>query len=92
MQSCFNGINKKYQRKRKNKYLEHLIEPSFQGLNRLLVLLFENETDRVGHTGYYHPIVETKDYNVTTNYRNFFDQPIRNNIKAYKNIRKIATA
>ena len=28
-----------------NKYLDHLINPSFQGVNRLFVLSFENEND-----------------------------------------------
>ena len=35
--------------------------------------------------------VEIKDYNVKIDGRNFFDQPINNNIKTYTNIRKIAT-
>ena len=29
-----------------NRYLNHLINPSFQGVNRLFVLSFENENDR----------------------------------------------
>ena len=29
-----------------NRYLNHLINPSFQGVNRLFVLSFENEDDR----------------------------------------------
>ena len=32
-----------------------------------------------------------KDYNVKIDGRNFFDQPIKEDIKTYKNIRKIAT-
>ena len=38
---------------RQNQYLDSLIYPSFQGLNRLFVLLFENERDRIVQTGYY---------------------------------------
>ena len=30
----------------RNKNLNHLIEPSFQGVNRLFVLAFENDTQR----------------------------------------------
>ena len=30
-----------------NQYLDHLIDTIFQGGNRFLVLLFENETDRI---------------------------------------------
>ena len=32
-----------------------------------------------------------KDYNVMINRRNFFDQPIQNDLKTYDNIRKIET-
>ena len=42
------------------------------------------------HTGFYHSPVEIKDYNATINNTNFFDQPIRNNIKTYQNIRNTA--
>ena len=28
-----------------NRYLDYLIDPNFQGVNRLSVLLFENTTD-----------------------------------------------
>ena len=67
-----------------NRYLNHLISPSFQGVNRLFVLSFENENDRTSHLK-----VEIKDYNVMTDGRNFFDQPINSLNKTYENIRKI---
>ena len=44
-----------------NQFLDFLIDPSFQGVNRLFVLSFENEDDRKVHTGYYLPKVEIKD-------------------------------
>ena len=44
-----------------NMYLNYLINPSFQGVNRLFVLSFENEDDRASHSTYYLPIVEIKD-------------------------------
>ena len=59
-----------------NKILNYLINPSFQGVNRLFVLAFENENDRISHSTYYLPKVELKDYNVMIDGRNFFDQPI----------------
>ena len=59
-----------------NRYLNYLINPSFQGVNRLFVLSFENENDRTSHSTYYLPKVEIKDYNVMIDGRNFFDQPI----------------
>ena len=40
---------------------------------------------------YYLPKVEIKDYNVMTDGRNFFDQPINSMTKTHENIRKITT-
>ena len=68
-----------------------MIDPSFQWVNRLFVLLFENETDGEVHTKYYLPTEEIKDFNVIIDGRNLFDQPIKNDFKTYDNIRKIAT-
>ena len=75
----------------KNPNLNHLIEPSFQGVNRLFALAFENDTQRTSHTGSYLPNVEIKHYNVMINGENFFDQPIKDNKVTYENIRKVAT-
>ena len=74
-----------------NRYLNYLTDSSFQRVNRLIVLPFENETDREVHTKYYLPTVEMKAYNVIVDGRNFFDQPIKIGFKAYDNIRKIAS-
>ena len=63
---------------RRNADLNYLIEPSFQGVNRLFILAFENDTQRTSHSNYYLPNVEIKDYNITINGENFFDQPIKN--------------
>ena len=68
-----------------------MVEPSFQGVNRLFVLAFENDTQRTSYSGYYLPNVEIKNYNVMVNGENFFDQPMKNNKVTYENIRKIAT-
>ena len=73
-----------------NRYLNYLINPSFQGVNSLFVLSFENENDRISHSTYYLPKVEIKDYNVMIDGRNFFDQPKNGMSKTYENIRKIA--
>ena len=75
----------------RNPNLNHLVEPSFQGVNRLFVLAFENDNDRTSDDQYYLPTVEIKDYNIVINGENFFDQPIKNNTVIYDNIRKIAT-
>ena len=74
-----------------NPNLNHLIEPSFQGVNRVFVLAFENDNHRTTHDRYYIPNVEIKDYNIMINGENFFDQPIKNNKVTYENIRKITT-
>ena len=74
-----------------NPNLNHSVEPSFQGVNRLFVLAFENDDDRTSHDEYYLPTVEIKDYNIVINGENFFDQPVKNNKITYDNIRKIAT-
>ena len=44
-----------------NQYLNHLVDPSFQGVNRLFVLSFENENGRTSNSEYYLPKVEIKD-------------------------------
>ena len=59
-----------------NRYLNYLINPSFQRVSRLFVLAFENENGRTSHSTYYLPKVEIKDYNVMIDGKNFFDQPI----------------
>ena len=74
-----------------NRYLNHLINPSFQGVNRLFILSFENEDDRTLHSTFYLAKVELKDYNVIIDGKNLFDQPIKSMTKTYENIRKIAT-
>ena len=40
-----------------NPNLNHLLEPSFQGVNRIFVLAFENDTQRTRAKGYYLPNV-----------------------------------
>ena len=74
-----------------NPNLNHLFELSFQGVNRLFVLAFENDDDRISDDEYYLPTVEIKDYNIVINGENVFDQPIKNNKITNDNIRKIAT-
>ena len=73
-----------------NANLNHLIEPSFQGVNRLFVLAFENDAQRTSNKRYYIPNVEIKDYSVMIDGKNFFDQPVKNDKVTYENIRKIA--
>ena len=60
-----------------NPNLNHLIEPSFQGVNRLFVLAFENDAQRISNKRYYTLNVEIKDYNAMIDGKNFFDQPVK---------------
>ena len=60
-----------FQQKKQNQYLGFLIDPSFQGVNKLLDLLFQNEDDRKVHTGYYLSKVEIKDHNITIDGKTF---------------------
>ena len=68
-----------------------MVEPSFEGVNRVFVLAFENDTHRTTAKGYYLPHVEIKDCKIMINGENFFDQPIKNNKVTYENIGKIST-
>ena len=52
----------KYQPKvivqQQNQYLNFLVDPSFQEVNRLFVLSFENNGGRTSYMRYYLPLVE----------------------------------
>ena len=53
---------------------------------------FKNDDDgRESHKQYYLPTVEIKDYNVMTDERNFFDQPIRNDLKSLRWVKVMIT-
>ena len=62
----------------KNKYLNYLIDPTFSNVNRLFVLSFKNEDDRISYYKYYMPSIEIKDYNVLIYSNAFFELPIKN--------------
>ena len=86
----------------KDTFTKLSLDPSFQGVNRLFVLAFNNTTnnDNTGtanrvkkdsHRKYFLPRVENTDYNVSIDGRNFYDQAIKDQIRKYDEIRKIAT-
>ena len=58
---------------RPNQYLDYLINPIFQGVNRLFVSLFEDESQQTSYKQYYLPTLEVQDYNVMIDGQNFFD-------------------
>ena len=68
-----------------NPNVNHLVEPSFQRVNRLFVLAFENDDQRTRTNGYYLPNVEIKNYNIMINGENFFDQTIKDNKVTHEN-------
>ena len=69
-----------------NQYLNNLVDPCFQEVNRFFALSFESENGRTSHLE-----LEIKDCNVKIAGKNFFDQQINNYIKIYGKIRKTAT-
>ena len=42
-----------------NRYFNHLVNPSFQGVNRLFVLSVENENDGTSHSTYINSMTKT---------------------------------
>ena len=64
-----------------------LLDASFQGVNRLFVLTFNddnndtNKVERENHRKHFLPRVDITKYNVLINGRNFYDQPINDLIK-----------
>ena len=55
------------------------------------MLPFKYDDGRKSYKQYYLTIVKILDFNVMFDVRNFFDRPIKNDLKTYDNIRKIAT-
>ena len=51
----WNNYEPKVTTKIPNQYLDFLIEPSFQGVNRFFVISFENKVDRTLNRKYYIP-------------------------------------
>ena len=51
----------------------------------------EEGVDQKHYKKNYLPTVEIKNHNVMINGRNFFDQPVKNDLRIYNNIRKIAS-
>ena len=60
-----------------NANLNHLIEPSFRGVNRRFVLASDDDDQRISIRRYYIPNVEIKYYHVTIDGKTFFDQPVK---------------
>ena len=80
-----------------NNPIRFLLDASFQGVRRLFVLPLNNtdgdnkKVKRDSDTKYFLPRVNMTNYNVLTDGRNFYDQPINDLIKQCDEIRKTAT-
>ena len=62
----------------KTNNLNYLIDSTFNEVNRLFLLLFENEDDRTYFPKYYAPKLEINDFNVLIYGKGVFDVPIKN--------------
>ena len=56
----------------KTNNLNYLIDPTFNEVNRLFVLSFENEEDKTSFSKYYTSKVEIKDFNALIDEKSFF--------------------
>ena len=61
----------------KTNHLNHLIDQTFIKVNRLFVLLFENEEGRTSFSKYFVPKIEVKDFNVLIDRKSFFDVTVK---------------
>ena len=75
----------------RKRYLNYLTDPSFQGVNWLFVFSFENDVYQKSYRKYFLATVKIEEYNVITDGKNFFDHPIKNYLRTYEDIQKIAT-
>ena len=88
----WNKFQTKVSTERQNQSLGSLIDPSFQGLNRLFVLPFEDEAQRTSYWRYYLPTKEIKNYNVMIDRKKLFWSTNKKYlINIIDNIRKIST-
>ena len=70
------------------------LDPSFQGVNRLFVMAYDNDngnanrSTRDGRTRYYLPTIDLNKYNVVIDGRNFYDNPVESDIEKYRELKK----
>ena len=77
------------------KYIRELLDSSWQGVQRLFVLAYNNTAgnDQVSvdsYKRYFLPRVKIDNYNIEIDGRNFNDQPVNDSIKQYDEVRKIS--
>ena len=67
------------------------LDPSFQGVNRLFVMVYNRangQPTRNGQRKYYLPRIDLEKYNVIIDGRNFYDNPIESDIEKYRELKK----
>ena len=68
------------------------LDPSFQGVNRLFVMVYNgasNQPTRNGQRKYYLPGIDLEKYNVITDGRSFYDNAIESYIEKYRELKKV---
>ena len=63
----------------------------FYLVNSCFALSLENNAHRTSHQQYFLATIEINDYNVMINGKAFFNQPMKNDLRTYDNIQKMAT-
>ena len=69
--------------------LNYLINPTFNNVNRLFVLAFKNEEDKLSFSKYYKHTAEIKDYNILIDQQTFYELPTKNKEETYKAITEL---
>ena len=69
------------------------LDPSFQGVNRLFVMAFSRENNnqptRNGRAKYYLPRIDLKKNNFIIDGRNFYDNPVENDVEKYRELKRV---
>ena len=78
------------------KHIRELLDSSCQGVKRLFVFVYDNtaggnQVSVDSFKKYFLPRVKIENYNIETERRNFYDQPINDSIKPYDKLRKAST-
>ena len=77
-----------------NNFIREILDASFEGVNRLFVLVDGRDDDDATENSYriyFLPRITIKNYNIEIDGRNFYDQPINDSIKQYEEVRKVST-
>ena len=68
------------------------LDPPFQGVNRLFVTAYTRANGRPTRNGqqkYYLPRIDLNKYNVITDGRNFYDNPLESDTEKYRELKKV---